>query len=259
MPEDDLFLKQGDFSLYITRDPKHILKAQELRYKVFFNEMSGRDTNSNHKLHLDSDEYDALCDHMIVYDNSFNTARPIGTYRFLRPEFMKKIGRFYTETEFDLHKLINNFPGKIVEVGRSCVDSEYRKGGVIKFLWGCIALYLEKHDIDLLFGCASFAGDVAEKHAMHLSYLHHYHLIDENLRPTPLEEVKANFKIIDKELINEKRAFASLPPLIKGYLRLGGKVGSGAVIDHNVNTTDVCTIVKKTDIAKRYIDFLTPN
>ncbi len=253
--EETLSLNQGSFSLKITRKPEDVRKAQELRYKVFFEEMSGRSSNNNK---IDEDEYDPICDHMIAYDNLENNLKVVGTYRFLRYEFIKNVKKFYTETEFDISKLLEHYKGNIVEVGRSCIAPDYRKGPVIKLLWRGIAMYLEKYNLDLLFGCASFPGDDPNKHAVLLSYLHHFHRIQDDLAPTPLESMKAKFTLIPKEDIDKKRTFAALPPLIKGYIRLGGKVGNGAVIDHNVNTTDVCVIVKKEDISKRYMDFLTP-
>jgi putative hemolysin len=259
MPHSDFTLAQGSFLLHITRNPEHIRNAQQLRYRIFFEEMSGKSSPSSSSTKLDVDEYDSLCDHMIVYDQRESPAKAIGTYRFLRSEFVSKIGKFYTETEFDLSNLLANYRGRVVEVGRSCIDSNYRKGAVIKLLWSAIALYLEKYNLDLMFGCASFPGDNPQVHAASLSYLHHYHLIAPEITPVPLPHVQASFALLPKENINEKRAFASLPPLIKGYLRLGGKVGEGAVIDHNVNTTDVCIIVKKEDIGQRYLDFLSPD
>lgn len=254
MGHSELRLTQGQFSLHITRDPQHIKKAQELRYRVFFTEMGGRSTGTT--VGIDEDQYDPLCDHMIVYDHSESEPKLIGTYRFLRSEFVAQVGKFYTETEFDLSKLLKNIRGNVVEVGRSCIDSNYRTGAVIKLLWRGIAMYLNKFNLDLLFGCASFPGDDPEKHAASLSYLHHFHLIDPKLNVTPLDHVRGHFTLLPKESINPKRAFASLPPLIKGYLRLGAHVGEGAVVDTNVNTTDVCIILNKRDIAQRYVELL---
>lgn len=253
MRDINLSLTQGNFSLHITRNPAEIQKAQELRYRVFFTEMAGR---AKGERLLDVDEYDPLCDHMIVYEHIDDSTKVIGTYRFLRSEFVHQVGKFYTQTEFDLTKLLANYTGQLVEVGRSCIDSNYRTGAVIKLLWRGIAMYLTEFNLDLMFGCASFKGDDPEKHSLSLSYLHHFHRIEEALSPTPLDHVKAHFSLIPKDQINEKRTFALLPPLIKGYLRLGGKVGEGAVIDHNVNTTDVCIIVDKKNIGQRYLDFL---
>ena len=257
MMNQDVVLTQGPFFLHITRNPEEIIKAQKLRYRIFFEEMAGENSLISPD-RLDADEYDPLCDHMIVYDRSEGEPKAIGTYRFLRAEFVPRVGRFYTETEFNLSKLLSNYRGRIVEVGRSCIDSYYRKGVVIKLLWRGIAMYLNQYNLELMFGCASFPGAHVARHAASLSYLHHFHRIDPALSPIPLDAVRAEFTLLPKESINEKRAFASLPPLIKGYLRLGAKVGEGAVIDHNVNTTDVCIILNKADIAQRYFDFLSP-
>lgn len=259
MHTHNVVLNQGNFFLHITRDPVDILEAQKLRYRIFFQEMAAHPSSAaSADTSLDKDEYDSLCDHMIVYDRTYDPPKAIGTYRFLRAEFVPHIGRFYTETEFNLAQLLSNYQGRVVEVGRSCIDSHYRNGAVIKLLWRGIVMYLNQYNLELMFGCASFPGDNPERHAASLSYLHHFHRITPSLSPYALPAVRAQFPLIPKEHVHQKRAFASLPPLIKGYLRLGAKVGEGAVIDHNVNTTDVCIILKKEDVAQRYLDFLSP-
>src|SRR6201999_1411877 len=115
-----------------------------------------------------------------------------------------------------------------------------------------IAEYLNTHEIDMMFGCASLPGTDPDKLAMQLSYLYHYHLAPEALRTHALPERFVNMNLLPKDAIDPKRALASLPPLLKGYLRVGAHVGDGAVIDHQFNTTDVCVIVKTDMIAGRY-------
>src|SRR5690606_18799865 len=156
-----------------------------------------------------------------------------------------ELGTFYTEEEFDLSTLLTSFKGRIAEAGRSCVDSEYRNGTVMKLLWSGIALYLLKYDIDLMFGCASFHGTDPEKHTLALSYLHHVHGPEGMLLADPTPEHKAHFMLIPKEEIDQELAFSQLPPLIKGYLRLGAKIGHGAFIDHHLKTIDVCVMLNK--------------
>lgn len=245
-------VRQGALALKLTRDPEWILRSQRLRTRVFCEElgaMPGKEAGE-----LDQDLYDPVCDHLLVLD----TARPdhdcvIGTYRLLREAEVPGVGAFYTESEYDLSALLTTRTN-LVELGRSCVDAPYRSGSVMKLLWRGIADYLEYFDIDTLFGCASFHGSDPAHHALGLSYLMQHHLAPKEVCPIALPDHRAQWEMIDKEALNVRRAFASLPPLIKGYIRLGGVVGEGAVIDRNYNTVDVCVILDRSLFTGRYVD-----
>jgi putative hemolysin len=139
-----------------------------------------------------------------------------------------------------------------MELGRSCVDARYRDRATMQLLWRGIAEYVNAHHVDVMFGCASLPGTDPEQLKTQLSYLYHYHLAPEGLRPRALPKRFTEMNLLPKESIDPKRTLASLPPLLKGYLRVGGFVGDGAVIDHQFNTTDVCIIVKTDLIAARY-------
>ncbi len=226
--------------------------AQALRYRVFYEEMGAHPTPEMFKLHRDFDQYDAVCDHLIVVDQSLEGGNQVvGTYRVMRREHVRSVGGFYSASEYDVSRLAA-FPGTVMELGRSCVDAGYRDRATMQLLWRGIAEYLNSHDVDLMFGCASLHGTDPEKLAVQLSYLYHYHLAPEALRAKALPERFVNMNLLPKESIDPKRALASLPPLLKGYLRVGGFIGDGAVVDHQFNTTDVCIIVKTDLIADRY-------
>jgi putative hemolysin len=200
----------------------------------------------------DMDEFDAVCDHLLVVDHQPDgSVRVVGTYRLLRDDAMKKIGRFYTASEYDI-KRIEEYGSKVLEVGRSCVDPEFRNRSVMQLLWRGIGAYVERFDIELMFGCASFAGTDPAKYAMALAYLHHYHLAPEELRLVALKERYVEMNLLPKDKVDEKEAFSLLPALIKGYLRLGGYVGLGAVIDPEYNTTDVSIVVKTDMVTDKY-------
>jgi putative hemolysin len=226
--------------------------AQALRYRIFYDEMGAHPLPEMAATRRDFDHYDTACDHLIVVDQ----ARPydtqvVGTYRIMRREHAHAAGGFYSASEYDITPLINH-PGLIMELGRSCVDAAYRDRATLNLLWRGIAEYLNLHGIDMMFGCASLPGTDPEKLAMQLSYLYHYHQAPEGLRPKALPERYVNMNLLPKEAIDPKRALASLPPLLKGYLRVGAHVGDGAVVDHQFNTTDVCVIIKTEMIAGRY-------
>jgi putative hemolysin len=201
---------------------------------------------------LDRDDFDKYTDHLIVTDDH----RPegdqiVGTYRLLRQDVATKFNGFYTSTEFDITPLLNS-GSTILELGRSCVMPEYRTRPVLQLLWQGIADYMTNHKIDLLFGCASLHGTDIKNISTPLSYLHHFHLAPEHLRPRALKGRYINMDIIPKEDIDRKRAFSKLPPLIKGYLRIGAMIGDGAVIDEQFNTTDVCILMQTSMVSNRY-------
>jgi len=159
---------------------------------------------------------------------------------------------FYTADEYDISRL-EAYSGEILELGRSCVDARYRTRSTMQLLWRSIAAYVTLHDIGLLFGCASLRGTDPNMLAGPLSYLYHYHLAPPNLGPRARSERNTEMRLLNQENVDPKRIMSELPPLIKGYLRLGGFIGDGAVIDHQFNTTDVSVIVKTDLITEKYV------
>ena len=148
--------------------------------------------------------------------------------------------------------ILTSIPDEILELGRSCVDLEYRNRRVSNLLWQGIAHYCVKYDIRLMFGCASLPGKNKDAHALPLSYLYHNHLAPVPIRPKALPERHVDMNLLSPKEIVEKDAVKMVPPLIKGYLRIGGFVGDGAVIDEQFNTTDVCIVVKTKLITSKY-------
>lgn len=245
-------LRAGTLEVFIASEPEHLAASQSLRYQVFFEEMGAQMTPEVAATKRDQDMFDAVCDHLLVVDHQTDGGhRVVGTYRLLRRENMKKVGRFYTQGEYDITPILN-YPGEVLEVGRSCVHPNYRNRAVMQLLWRGIGAYVTKFNVALMFGCASFHGMDPEEHVMALSYLHHYHLAPKELCPVALKERYVEMNRIPKEQVDAKRAFAALPALIKGYLRLNGYIGSGAVIDPEYNTTDVSIVVKTDRVSDKY-------
>lgn len=233
---------------------EEIKAAQHIRYRIFFEEMGAIPTPLTKKLQLDIDEFDSFCDHLIVLDHSKDTIQEavIGTYRLLRSPVAEKNGGFYSSSEFDIEKLVN-YSGKTLEVGRSCVLAPYRNRATLQFLWKGIAQYIFDHDIDILFGCASISGIDIETHKFVLSYLHHYHLAPPAFRAKALEERYVSMNRVPESDIDRLKILREIPPLIKGYLRLGSFVGDGAVIDPDFQTTDVCIILQTELVTNKYL------
>jgi len=227
--------------------------AQALRYRVFYGEMQARPSAEVERRQRDFDRFDAVCDHLLVIDHGRNAPHGVvvGTYRVLRRSRALQNFGFYSADEYDLSHLMV-YPGEILELGRSCVDAAYRNRPTMNLLWQTIASYVFHHDIELMFGCASLPGTDPGRLALPLSYLHYYHLAPPALRPQALKERYVDMRLLPEEQVDPRAALAELPPLIKGYIRLGGFVGEGAVIDHQFNTTDVSIVVKTDLVTERY-------
>lgn len=236
----------------LASSPDEVEAAQRLRYRVFYDEMGALPTPAMAAEGRDFDEFDAVCDHLLVIDAKKGTGAEgvVGTYRLQRRD-SPKFQRFYTASEYDIAK-IAAFPGRVLELGRSCVDPAYRTRMTMQCMWRGIAGYVFSRNIDLMFGCASLHGTDPQALAMPLSFLYHNHLAPESIRPRALPALYAEMNLLPADAINTRRAVVELPPLIKGYLRLGGFVGDGAVIDRQFNTTDVCVIVKTDLITDKY-------
>ena len=188
---------------------------------------------------------------MVVAPQEDGAERIVGTYRLLRQDIALAHGGFYSASEYDITPLIQSGQ-TCLELGRSCVLPEFRTRPVLQLLWEGIAGYITDHDVDIMFGCASMHGTDIEALKTQLSYLHHYHRADAAMCPRALEGLYVDMNRIPKDQLDAKRAMASLPPLIKGYLRVGCMIGDGAVIDHQFNTTDVLIIMPSELISERY-------
>ena len=201
----------------------------------------------------DVDDFDAVADHLLVIDHARGTGprNIVGTYRLVQNEAAQQVGRFYTSAEYDI-STITGFPGRLLELGRSCIDPTYRGRAAMQLLWRGIAAYVFLHRIDVMFGCASLPGTDPERLENELTYLYHNHLAPPALRLRALPERHVEMRRIDPNSFDHRRIQQTLPPLIKGYLRLGGFIGDGAVVDHQFNTTDVAVIVKTDLITDKY-------
>jgi len=229
-----------------------IAAAQRIRYRVFYEEMGARPTAAMQALELDFDDYDQVCDHLLALVDG----EVVGTYRLIRRHAAAQVGRFYSAGEFDLSPFVDG-PGEVLELGRSCVDARCRHRGTLQMLWQGLAAYMVDNDIKTLFGCGSLPGTDPATLAPQLAYLRDNHLAPPELRGRALpHRDRVDFAAIDSGW-EARRVLASLPPLLKGYLRLGGVIGDGAVIDHQFNTTDVLVVVNTADIAGRYVKRFT--
>ena len=243
----------GNLEVRLAENNEEIDAAQALRYRVFYDEMSAKPNNKMRNAKRDYDRFDKYWDHLLVLDHSKNKIldKVVGTYRLNRKSQAQKKGGFYSSEEYDIKGLLN-YPGEILELGRSCVDVNYRNGQTMQLLWRGIANYVFFHDIKIMFGCASFPEVSQDLIKTPLSYLHHYHLAPKEIRPVALPARYINMNNIKKIQVDVKVARRLVPPLIKGYLRLGAYIGDGAVLDKQFGTTDIFIVLKTDQVTKRY-------
>jgi len=233
------------FALKLAQSDDDIRAAQHLRYQVFVQELGSEGAMVDHEAQLEKDEYDPFFDHLMLLDTQRGTTvkeQIIGVYRLLRDDMMPKVGRFYTENEYDL-TVLKNSGRRLLELGRSCLHADYRGGPAMYLLWNGLAEYVQEHEIELLFGTASFHGTDINAMKGSLSLLHHRHLAPEDLRVRALENHYQNMNLCAEADVDRVQAMREVPALIKGYLRLGGFIGDGAFVDHAFNTTDVCLVM----------------
>ncbi|MGB4361023.1 MAG: GNAT family N-acyltransferase [Rhodoferax sp.] len=226
------------------RHADEVRQAQRLRYQVFADEMGARlsTTVPGH----DVDLFDNYCEHLLVRDAA--SQQVVGTYRVLTPAQAKRVGSTYSDTEFDLVRL-RALRERMVELGRSCVHPDHRHGGVIMALWGALAEFMVRNQLDTMIGCASIpmlhngmvSGDVAASIWRQLK-ITHLAPIEFHVRPRlalPVDELDSSLSV-------------EPPALIKGYLRLGAKVLGAPAWDPDFNTADLPMLMRIGDLPARY-------
>lgn len=236
---------EDHFELRLAATPEDIRAAQHLRYRVFVQELGGDGAMVDHEAQLEMDAFDPVYDHLLLLDRRRGDTvrdRVVGVYRLMRSDRVAEAGRYYCEDEYDL-SVLKASGRRLLELGRSCVDADYRGGTAMLHLWSGLAKYVADHDIDILFGVASFHGTDIGALKQALSFLYHNHLAPEDVRVRAVADHFQPMDLLPPDQIDRKEAVLQVPALIKGYLRLGGTVGDGAFIDHAFNTTDVCLIM----------------
>lgn len=238
-----------DLAVRLARDERDLLGAQRLRYDVFVTELGGDGPMVDHHARLERDALDAHCDHMILVDRARDCGgvdHVAGVYRLLPGDRAATAGGFYCAGEYDL-TLLTDSGRRLLELGRSCLRRDCRGGAAMYHLWSALAAYTLAHEIEILFGVASFHGTDPQALAPALSLLHHRHLAPPDLRVRVLEPHRLPLDQLAEGSYDRAEAARGVPALIKAYLRLGGFVGDGAFIDRDFNTTDVCLVL---DVAR---------
>lgn len=221
-----------------------VREAQRLRHLVFATEM-GAQLKASIPGH-DIDLFDDFCEHLLVRDAQ--TQAVVGTYRVLTPTQAKRVGSFYTDTEFDLTRL-RGYRERMVELGRSCVHPEHRHGGVIMALWGALTEFMVRNGLDIMIGCASIPMNQQGAQAADAAASIWLQLKEKHLAPIE-EQVRPRLALPIRPQAQDLRA--EPPALIKGYLRLGAKILGAPAWDPDFNTADLPMIMHIADMPKRY-------
>lgn len=258
-PATDVLGRIANLETRLARNASEIDAAQAVRYKVFVEEMKAQVGPELDRRKRDVDSWDAVCDHLLVLDTAIEgdpEDQIVGTYRLLRQDVAERAGGFYSASEFDVAALLARHPGKrFMELGRSCVLPDYRTKRTVELLWQGNWAYALRYGVDAMFGCGSFPGTIPAEHALALSFLHHNILARDEWAVSARPELHRTMDMMPVEAINPKKALAALPPLIKGYMRLGAMVGDGVVVDHAFHTTDVLIVLPISNISGRYLNY----
>lgn len=258
-PAQDILGRIGTLETRLARNASEIDAAQAVRYRVFVEEMKAQIPQDADRRKRDADAWDLVCDHLLVLDTSIEgdpEDQIVGTYRLLRQDVAARTGGFYSASEFSVGSLLERHPDKtFMELGRSCVLPEYRTKRTVELLWQGNWAYALKYGVDAMFGCGSFPGVIPEEHALALSFLHHNMVVRGEWDVSARPELYRTMDLMPVEAINMRKALSALPPLIKGYMRLGAMVGNGAVVDHAFRTTDVLIVLPITNISGRYLNY----
>lgn len=244
-------IRSGNLEISMAKTPEKILGAQQLRYRAFYEEQHVSPPTERHvREKRDFDAWDDVSHFFVVEDTT--TGQIVGTYRLIQEEAARRVGGFLSHTEYDLTPL-DTVSGKKLELGRSCIHPEYRTGGTIQLLWRGIAAYIQHMDISWLLGTASFHDTDSGAFKQALSYLHHFHRAPEGYRPQALKSGYIPMNSIAKEDLVMSEGWSQMPPLIKGYLKLGGTVGEGAFLDETMGCIDVCIVMDAKQALEKFL------
>ena len=262
-PEAPLLGEIGHLQTRLARSQSEILSAQSVRYQVFYGEMGGQPSDEIRLAQRDQDNFDPHCDHLLVLDTGGQVGTGsanveiVGTYRMMRHEQARQAGGFYSQSEYDLTPLIVANPTcKFLELGRSCILPDYRNKRTMELLWHGTWSHAVTHGIDIMFGCASFEGTDPTRYTESLSWLAQNVVLDDHEDCPAVAANSINLRQLtnapDRQ-VTARQAMANLPPLIKGYLRLGAQIASHAVVDEQFGTIDVLVVLKVARINPRYL------
>ncbi|MBD3669704.1 MAG: GNAT family N-acetyltransferase [Gammaproteobacteria bacterium] len=239
LTEKALAPRRNRYTVSLAKHPQDIEECLRLRYEVFAGEMNAQLGDSG----LDKDRFDDHCQHLMVREQ--NSGHIVATTRLLTSDDRDGIGFFYSETEFDIESILA-LPGRFMEIGRTCIHPEYRNGATLGILWQGLAAVTREQEIDYLIGCASIPFSHGDDYmASVMKQLRTRAFSPDNLRAIPRIPVRG----MEEAEIHDKVA---LPPLLKGYLRVGARICGEPFWDAAFNVADVFVLVATEQLNARY-------
>jgi len=239
-----------DFEVKIAQNDLEISAVLKLRYEVFKLEMEGIEQGKA-KGELETDAYDKFCDHLIVIDKTVD--KIVGTYRLLRGSRVDKRIGFYSERFFDIRNIKKLGNGsEILELGRSCIHKDFRCRPVINLLWNGIAKYVQDNNVRYLFGPVRLLSHEPQEVSTVFKYIKDNFYSEPQFRVYPKPENK--FKGLDEniKLTNTREIFRCLPPLIKGYLRVGVKICGPPAVNPDLNSVVIFILLDTERMSDTY-------
>ncbi len=249
---DALLGRLGELRVRLARTPSEIAAAQRVRHAVFFGDGVVRPRGAR-----DADRFDAVCDHVLVLDDALPgapEARIVGTYRLLPQDRLASARDFYSSGEYAAPRLVARNPDRrFLEVGRSCVLPAWRSKRTLELLWQGVWSYCRHTGHDVMVGCASFSGTDPERHRLALSFLFHHARATGRWAIRAVPGRRAPVALLPPERIDARAAIAAMPPLIKGYLKLGARFGEDCVIDHEFGSVDLFVVMPVEAMSPRFV------
>ncbi|AEB47059.1 hypothetical protein VAB18032_29941 [Micromonospora maris AB-18-032] len=243
LPAAQVTLTTSGYALSLADDHDQVEAAQRLRHQVFAAELGA--TGITDPTGLDRDAFDPYCDHLLVRQES--TGEVVGTYRLLPPG---RTVRRYAEGEFDLTAL-DPLRAHLVEAGRSCVHPDHRNGAVINLMWAGITRYLHLRNLRWLGGCASTpVADGGLAAAEVWAQARARHLAPPPLRVRPLRPWFAEPGVPQEPVAATARL---VPPLLRGYLRLGAWICGEPAYDPDFGAADFYVLLSMDRMNPRYL------
>jgi putative hemolysin len=252
-----ILARLGNLEARLAKSTAEIAAAQRVRFRVFYEELGAVPTPAQTLPRRDFDAWDEICDHLVLVENAGDDhQRIVGTCRLLIQAVAEVTGLgFCSAGEFELGPLLSRNPQQFLELGRTCILKPWRGRRSLELLWAAIWSYARRRRAGALVGCASFPGTNCLRFAEPLSLLFHDAGAPEQwqARARPQSVVRMDWMAADR--LDRGQAIRALPPLIRGYLRLGAKFAREAAIDRQFATVDVLVVLPVERINPRYIGY----
>jgi putative hemolysin len=244
---------RGRYVARLAASEADVEAAQRLRFSAFI-EGRGAAVEGPRAKGLDADDLDPICHHMLVEER--RSGRLICCFRMMPLDNGAEIARSYSARYYDLSSL-QDYPDRMVEMGRFCIDPAFRDPDVIRVAWSAMMRYVDEEKVGMVFGCSSFKGVDAEAYMDAFALLKERHIAPKRWLPRvkapKVFEYAARLGLRRPDM---KRALGHMPPLLRTYLMMGGWVSDHAVIDNDLNTLHVFTGVELRAVPAKRLQLL---